>query len=368
MKKLLSLVLAVVFAVSVFAFAAAAGDEDRVITVTLNGEKIEFDVQPCLINDRTMVPIRFVAESLKAVVGWDDPTQTVTMTKGDTVLKLQIGDNKLYKNDEVIELDSPAVLKDDRTLVPVRAISESFDVKVGWDDATSTVMLSTGTAVTLTADTFKPNNGFFFGENKTSINADEEHRSVPKVELDEEGVKVTHKGYYQTGANCGGVYSAEAYTLDGLTVTVKFDKVPAVDENTDCWIALDFLAKPGAFFTNNFDLKNGGNQGVMDLIRFSRGTLELYEGVEKFAGVHSVKDDAFAIKSGDVVTVSAKKLGESQLYRLTFTNGDKTVEIDYDLDMSYVFDEGKAHIAVIGSCELEAAGDFVYHITSIANN
>ncbi len=138
MKKILSfcLILIVIACFSVVVFA------ENIITVNLDGSPINFDQPPIIQNDRTLVPLRAIFEALGAKVDWDDATQTVTSTKGATTIKITIGDNKLYKNDSAITLDVPAQIVNDRTLVPVRAISEAFGCKVDWVDETQTVLIN----------------------------------------------------------------------------------------------------------------------------------------------------------------------------------------------------------------------------------
>ena len=113
--------------------------QSDVISVFVNDEKIYFDVNPMLINDRTMVPVRAIFEALGATVTWDNNTQTAKGVLGDTVIEITIGSSYLLKNGKVIELDSPAVVISDRTLVPVRAIAESFDCAVNWYGETQVV-------------------------------------------------------------------------------------------------------------------------------------------------------------------------------------------------------------------------------------
>lgn len=104
------------------------------ITVYLDGEKLSFDVQPQIINGRTMVPMRKIFESLGAVVGWNDNTQVATAFKKGDVVKIGIGEQTMLCNDEFKTLDSPAVVINGRTLVPARAIAESFNCDVEWYD------------------------------------------------------------------------------------------------------------------------------------------------------------------------------------------------------------------------------------------
>ncbi len=105
-------------------------------------ETVTLDVPAQTINDRTMVPLRAIFEALGATVDWEEATQTVTSTKGGLTVKLTIGSNQLYKGDEAITLDVPAQVVNDRTLVPVRAISESFGCKVDWTEETQTVTIT----------------------------------------------------------------------------------------------------------------------------------------------------------------------------------------------------------------------------------
>lgn len=103
------------------------------IAVIVNGNKIEFDVEPQIIDGRTMVPVRGIFEALNAVVDWDGSTQTVIAKKDNTIIKITINELSFKKNNELKDLDVPAQIINGRTLVPVRAIGESFDCTVDWD-------------------------------------------------------------------------------------------------------------------------------------------------------------------------------------------------------------------------------------------
>ena len=112
------------------------------ISVTLNGEKIEFDQPPVLYRDRTMVPLRAIFEALGAQVGWNAETETAYGTKDGITVTAAIGNTNIFKNDEIIPFDVPSIIVNDRTLVPARAVAESFGCKVEWDGATNTVIIT----------------------------------------------------------------------------------------------------------------------------------------------------------------------------------------------------------------------------------
>ncbi len=137
MKKYLSLVI-----ICFLLFTVIGRAEISEVQVKVNGKLIEFDVKP-LINedDRTLVPIRFIAENLGAKVGWNQDLKEVTITKDNKTIKLKIGEKKANVNNEVIKFDTKAILEDGRTLVPVRFISETLGVTVDWNNKTRTVLI-----------------------------------------------------------------------------------------------------------------------------------------------------------------------------------------------------------------------------------
>lgn len=112
------------------------------ILVKYNNNYIGFDQQPIIQDDRTLVPLRAIFEALGASVEWDDVTQTVTSVRNDTEISLTINSAQLYVNGTAKELDVPARLINDRTMVPARAVAESFNCSVNWDDNEQTVIIT----------------------------------------------------------------------------------------------------------------------------------------------------------------------------------------------------------------------------------
>ncbi len=119
-----------------------AADPTQKITVKVNGEEVAFDQSPILYRDRTMVPMRAIFEKLGATVSWNDASQTASGVKGGTNVSVVIGNSNIFKNDKIISFDVPSFVVNGRTLVPVRAVAESFDCNVQWDGATNTVLIT----------------------------------------------------------------------------------------------------------------------------------------------------------------------------------------------------------------------------------
>ena len=109
---------------------------------TLNGEQKTMDVAPVIINSRTMLPVRYVAEALGAEIAWDGATSTATLTTADTVIVITVGAATATVNGESVTLDSPAVIVSDRSFMPVRFVAETLGATVAWDGATSTATIT----------------------------------------------------------------------------------------------------------------------------------------------------------------------------------------------------------------------------------
>lgn len=105
------------------------------ISVYLNNKQIDFDTNPIIESDRTLVPMRAIFEALGAEVKWYDETNTATAVKDDVTVSVTIDGDTMLKNGESITLDVPARLIDDsRTFIPLRAVSEAFGCTVNWSE------------------------------------------------------------------------------------------------------------------------------------------------------------------------------------------------------------------------------------------
>ena len=138
--------------------AAIADGTAETATVIVNGKVMEFDMAPIILHGRTMVPMRAIFEELGATVNWyEDDQMIVAIRNASTVsasITMHIGSTSMSFIDinhfifKDINFDVPPFLlplpdgNGDRTLVPVRVISETFGAKVKWDEASSTVTIN----------------------------------------------------------------------------------------------------------------------------------------------------------------------------------------------------------------------------------
>lgn len=115
---------------------------EKPIKVYAENTEIKFsDCEPIIKNGRVLVPMRAIFETLGATVEWNKETRTVTAKKGDTIITLQRGQKEIVKNGEAVGIDTEAQIMNDRTLVPLRAVSTSLDYKVQWNEKDRSVTI-----------------------------------------------------------------------------------------------------------------------------------------------------------------------------------------------------------------------------------
>ena len=145
MKKIIAMALTAALSLSALGGLTAIAD-DEPIKILINGEELvipEDDTQPFIDNERTLVPMRAIFEALGAKVTWDGDTETVVSYDpvSDVSIVLQINSVNMFVGDKKVEIDVPAKIVNDRTVVPVRAIAEGMNSKVDWDGDTRTVIV-----------------------------------------------------------------------------------------------------------------------------------------------------------------------------------------------------------------------------------
>lgn len=123
--------------------------------MTVNGAKKAIDedgTAPVIVNERTLLPVRAVVESMDGDVEWNSETQEVTLKYGNDEVKLVIDSLTAKLNGEEQTLDTAPTIINDRTMLPIRFIAESFKFNVGWDESTQTVTITKNTEANTTIE------------------------------------------------------------------------------------------------------------------------------------------------------------------------------------------------------------------------
>ena len=124
--------------------------EPRIVKVFVDGKEVSFDIKPYINREnRTMVPVRFVSEKLGATVSWNNVQRMVTVTNNSDDIQMTIDNLTVLLNGSSSQMDTAAILKNGRTLVPLRFISEYLGASVNWDSNNQTVNIYSKTYASL---------------------------------------------------------------------------------------------------------------------------------------------------------------------------------------------------------------------------
>jgi len=135
MKRLIIILLILLLLLPYSSFAA--------VNVTVNGNGLSFDVPPVNVEGRILVPLRAIFEALGASVEWNSEEQQISAYKDDITIILSIDNKVALVNGQPITLDVAPKNINGRTMVPTRFIAESLGAEVKWDDSTSSVQIFT---------------------------------------------------------------------------------------------------------------------------------------------------------------------------------------------------------------------------------
>ena len=112
------------------------------IAVYANGERVYFDTPPIIVQDRTLVPMRALFETLGADVTWDQDNLHAQAIAPGVLVDITIGEPTMRRSTVEIPIDVPAQIINDRTLIPLRVVSECFGMDVEWDGTNNAVYLT----------------------------------------------------------------------------------------------------------------------------------------------------------------------------------------------------------------------------------
>lgn len=155
MKKITAFLVSLVMLVTTFSVGAADVSRTSELSDVLYGDTVNIvyngrlmeqgDVEPQNVDGRVMIPFRTVLENLGATVEYSESDRKVTAAKGDTKINFTLMDDTIYidSNGEKSEItmDVPMMVKNDRTLVPIRFMSSALGMEVGWDSEANAVVI-----------------------------------------------------------------------------------------------------------------------------------------------------------------------------------------------------------------------------------
>ncbi len=275
-RKFLSMALTISLILATFVMTITGMEYNETFAdVYINGLKLETDHPAMIANDRTLVPLRAICEALKCTVEWDATEQTAYIRNSTLQLDVKIGSYYIRKRERAashidieIELDVPALVHNDRTLVPARAIAEALGCTVNWDGSKNRVDIAMDY---IEVSDF--NNGFAWaakqgddGTYKYGVINESRDVIIPfeydSVMIDNSGFVYVQKGAYGAKNVKYGVLDLNGNTIipvihsgcdhffGGLCAAKKDGYWGAYDMTGE--LAIDFVYDKAFTFENNF--------------------------------------------------------------------------------------------------------------------
>lgn len=140
--KVLVAAMLIVSLLALPALALDPQPEPPMITVLIDGRALIADVSPIIQNGRTLVPLRAIFDALGAEVMWNNEDRSIKAAKGDLTVQLQIGNTTAIINGAAVQIDVPPQILNDRTLVPVRFVSAALGADVQWNQVFRQVIIT----------------------------------------------------------------------------------------------------------------------------------------------------------------------------------------------------------------------------------
>ena len=353
-KKIISIAAVVAITATIGSGCVLAKSND--ITVTYDGENISFDVQPKIVDDRVMVPMRTIFETFGAKVKWDSDTQTITAKKKSKTIQMTIGSSDMTKNDETYSFDVSPIIEDGRTLVPIRAISDMLGLDVEWNEKNNTVIITTPQDDE--DDSWKDNTG--------TVDLDNVEVTGDGISVSDNVITISKGGDFEvTGTLDDGqiVIDTEEKVklrLSGMSLTNKNGSAVYVKNADKAYITLTDNTKNTLTDGENYTSGDENEKGCIT----SRDNLEI-KGSGSLTVNGNYNHGIFSSNSIEIgngnVTVNAKNDGIHANDTLAISGGTVNVTAEGDgLQAEEILDisEGEVNVTTTGEVKASTSNDF----------
>lgn len=210
------------------------------VGVYINGAVVEFpDAKPYISDNRTLVPVRFISEHLGADVDWNGDTNTVTVTKDGESIELIIGSTEVVEKGAIHSMDVAPVITEGRTMVPLRFVSEQLGVDVDWDSSSNSVIINTEKSDGTEVYAIKTGDTLWKIASTYGVSLDELINANPGMNPDK--LMVGQQIYLPSGAVEGQDSSSEEADTDDQDDTTD-EETPVVSRGGGRAISLDCSA------------------------------------------------------------------------------------------------------------------------------
>lgn len=340
MKKTAVINLALILSAANLCSVSANYLPNSTISVFYNGKSVKSDVAPQIINDRVMLPMRSIFEAMEANVTWDETSKTITAKRENDTIEMTVGKTVFYVNSEEKICDTAPVIVDDRTLIPIRAVSEALDCDVKWYDYSRVAEITSKSYIEEKIEAEIPESdigGIRYVEVDTTVNYTGEN--VPESFFD--------RTYWSAaksegeGISVSDVNNSPSFYNEKLNGLVNF-KMTMNDTNS--WPSIA-LAQ-----TDNYSRYNNATcylisfcKDVIQLQKFiggARNVIYAEDSLSPKEGGAIYNQDGSVVSEGKTYSVTVGTIKEDEGVRIVLIIDGKTI-IDYlDKEKTAISDDG----------------------------
>lgn len=330
MKKFLSAIIAAAMTVSCMTAQAASRTEevfnsiydDSEIHILYNDTVVKYDdVKPVNTDGRVMIPFRAALENMGAAVDYNNESRLVTAKKGDTEIKFTLMDDIIYinKNGEqsTITMDTPMIIVSDRTLVPIRFMSNALGMQVGWDGDTETVIILDYDAYSEAIKTAAPNFSKLSEiEQPANIKSSDSFEISFNTEgISEEKINLSLSGKAETVSVKDAQSSDFTIAFSGLGIDIKDAALKVMASDGKVYVKTDLIEKlapqiKDEAVQNSLKMVSSDKWYTLDLIKF-------IDSLPMTAETKTALSTALTgVKTGDaasIITSMVKTDGDAEL-------------------------------------------------------
>ncbi len=294
---------------------------EREVTVVVDGKELDsLDMPAVIINSRALVPLRAIFEALGADVQWDGKLKKITANYNDDTIIMFIDNKAGVVNGNAFNMEVAPKIINDRTMVPVRAIAEALGASVAWDDAERTVNiksyivggddsgLNNSDSTVIGSDADADDSGNATGDNTGTANPSaEETTSIPAPDPQ----KVTDLSHVDTSEIDKEALANSNNEVSVTNVKVNGDDSFTIETSGKIWqyryatvlgkkVAVDIYGGALAVSSTNISV----NKVPVDKIRIAQYAVEPYKIVRVVFDLTDTAGEYSVTKSADGTSIT----------------------------------------------------------------
>lgn len=319
------------------------------VKIEIDGkEMVPKDMPAVIIDGRTMLPMRQIAQELGCEVNWNEAAKQIYVMRGSDIIVFTVDSKTGYENGKEFTMDVPATIVNDRTMLPVRALADALHLNIKWDDPNRIVSIQSGDTV-VKDEPKAPESGQTTTGTLTGIQTPSAKDADQTFTIQADGPMGRYEKTFVDDQKIVLDFYGAKSSLPGEITKTNSDIVTGIrtathENNGDSFtrVVFDLSGKKDYEVTQSADKKN-------ITISFGKTT------VDKISAVHSQNKDIITIGGTGSFGASVAMTADPQKIIVTIPNCQSNLSDKINMaDLQYVLD-GKVDTSKGNTVELVLA-------------